>query len=224
VQERRPGGGGGGSCCGVFVGILALVATVISVTVSLLLSIIAVIELAQLALSLAACLASLVTATVHLRRCVSSHAPRNVLLDLLLLTSVTSVLAMASFDAVAAHHAGHQTSLVVSVVVVVQSVLQTGTVAVAMRRRVSSRTKLCSWRQTVALLMACNAAMWLIEVIRCAGLTTQHRPHALAVYSQLTYTSIVQVCAPVAIFHRFITVLCLLVMWKQTAVRSTTVL
>ena len=212
----------------MFVGILAVVSTVISVTVSLVLSVGDVIQLTQLVLSSLASVMSVITA-VHLCRLrhsshgADSDSQHDVLLDLLLLTSVTSVVAMASFDAVAAHHAGHQTTLVVSVVVVGQTVLQTGTVAVALRRhhgRVWSVSR-CSWRQTVALLMACNMAMWLIEVIRCAGLTTDSS-HAVAVYSQLTYRSIVRVCAPIAVFHRFITVICLLVMWKQTATHCTT--
>jgi len=224
VQDRRQGGAGGSSCCGVFVGILAVVGTVISVTVSLVLSVNDVIQLTQLVLSLSASVTSLVAAVHLCRLCQRSNtnsiSQHSVLLDLLLLTSVTSVVAVASFDAVAAHHARHQTTLVVSVVVVVQTVLQTGTVAVGLRRqhhRVWSRSR-CSWRQTVALLMACNVAMWLMEVIRCAGLTA-YSSHAAAVYTQLTYRSIVHVCAPIAVFHRFITVICLLVMWKQAAVQ-----
>jgi len=211
----------------VFVGILAVVGSVISVTVSLVLSAVDVIQLTQLVLSLSASLTSLVTAVqlCRLRRCSDTNytSQRSVLLDLLLLTSVTSVVAMASFDAVAAHHARQQTTLVVSVVVVAQTVLQTGTVAVGLRRqhyRVWS-TSTCSWRQSLALLMACNVSMWLIDVVRCAGLTT-HSSHALVVYSQLTYRSIVHVCAPIAVFHRFVTVICLLVMWKQTDIQSTT--
>jgi len=201
----------------VFVGILAVVGTVISITVSLMLSVIDIIQLTQLVLSISASLMSLVIAAQLCRRSHSS-SQHSVLLDLLLLISVTSVVAMACLDAVAAHHTAHQTTLVVSVAVIVQSVLQTGSVAVALRRqhgRVCSTSR-CSWRQTVALLIACNVALWLIEVVRCAGLTT-HSSHAVH-----AYRSIIHVCAPIAVFHRFVTVICLLVMWKQTAIRSTT--
>ena len=154
----------------MFVGILAVVGTVISVTVSLVLSITEVIQLTQLILSLSAAVMSLFTA-VHLCRLRrssdtnTSSSQHSVLLDLLLLASVTSVVAMASFDAVAAHHARQQTTLVVSVMVIVQSVLQTGTVAVGLRRhhrRVWTRSR-CSWHQTVALLMECNVAMWSVS-------------------------------------------------------------
>jgi len=130
---------------------------------------------------------------------------------------------MASFDAVAAQHAREQTTLVVSVAIVAQTVLQTGTVAVGLRRqhcRVWSTSR-CSWRQSLALLVACNVSMWLIEVVRCANLTT-HSSDALVVDTQLTYRSVVHVCAPVVVFHRFITVICLLVMWKQTETQPTT--
>jgi len=219
------GGRGGGSCCGVFVGILALVGTVVSVTVSLVLSIIDVIQLTQLVLSLAACLTSLMT-LVHVcgRRTAAAGPPRAALVDLLLLASLAGVVAMASFDALAAHDERQRTSVVVSVVVVAQSVFQTGVMAVAVRRRVSSTTsRACSWRQTVALLAACTVSMWLMEVLRCAGLTT-HSSHAVRVYTARTYHTIVLVLAPVAIFHRFVTVVCLLVMWKQTTVHTTTVL
>ena len=220
------GGRGGGSCCGVFVGILALVGTVVSVTVSLVLSIIDVIQLTQLVLSLAACLTSLMT-LVHVcgRRTAAAAPPRAALVDLLLLASLAGVVALASFDALAAHDERQRTSVVVSVVVVAQSVFQTGVVAVAVRRRVPSTTpsRACSWRQTVALLAACTVSMWLMEVLRCAGLTT-HSSHAVRVYTARTYHTIVLVLAPVAIFHRFVTVVCLLVMWKQTTVHTTTVL
>lgn len=206
----------------MFVGILAVVGTVISVTVSLVLSVGDVIQLTQLVLSLAAALTSLLAAVHVCGRRAARRADTGLVVDLLLVVSLAGVIAMACFDAMAAHDAGQRTTVVVSVVVVCQSVLQTGVVAVAGRRRQSS-SRLCSWRQTVALLMACNVAMWLMEVLRCAGLTT-HSSHALAVYTALTYRSIVLVLAPIAIFHRFITVVCLLVMWKQTVAHSTTAL
>jgi len=231
--ERRSGAG----CYGVFVGIIAVVLTVISVSVALVLSSNYIVQLTQLVLSLSASLTCLVKA-VQLcrlrgpRRPAANHQHGSLLLDLLLVSSVTGVVAMASLDAVAAHDAGHQTTLahpqstldltlVVSVVVIAQSVLQTGTVAVGLRRQ-HRPVWSCSWRQSLALLVACNASQSLCDVVRCAGLTSSDDALWVVLHSELPYRSVMHVCAPVAVFHRFVTVICLLVMCKQSDFQSST--
>ena len=228
VADRR----GGANCCGVFVGIIALVLTVISVSVSLVLSSNHIVQLTQLVLSVSASLTCVVTAVQLCRlrgprrrpAATSRQHGGSILLDVLLLSSVAGVVATACLDAVAAHDAALEqprttvdVTLVVSVVVIVQSVLQTSTVAVALRRQPRPVWS-SGWRQSLALLVACNVSQWLIDVVRCAALTTSH--DALWAHSELTYRSVVHVCAPLAVFHRFVIVVCLLVMWKRPDFQS----
>jgi len=69
----------------------------------------------------------------------------------------------------------------------------------------------------VALLTACNVALWLVDVLRCPGLSSHHHDTA-------SHRRLVLVLAPVAIFHRFISVVCLLLVWRKhtSPVHSTT--
>jgi len=124
---------GGGAGCGVFVGLLLLVGTLVSCTVSLVLAVTDVIQLTQLVLSLAAAVTSLVTCCVHVRA--QGRADRQagcVLMDTLLVVSVAGVMALGSVDALAS--AGHWLAAGVSVAVVGQSALQTGVLAAALHR------------------------------------------------------------------------------------------
>ena len=206
----------------MFVGILIVVSTFVTVSVSLVLDLPHLIQLTQFILSLVAALASFITCLHACRRRARGRAD-HVVLDVLLVGSASGVIAMSSVDALV----GRRTTggVLLSVLVVVQSLVQTGSVAAALRSRTGRLL-----RQTVALLMACTVAMCLLDVLRCAGHsphaaapTDRHRPAAV-VDQALSHRSVVLLIAPVAVLHRFITGVCLLVMWKHTPVHSTTAL
>lgn len=104
--------------------------------------------------------------------------------------------------------------LITEIIGLVQSICQTIFVLDSTRRRCSCpreyRRK--PGRQMVTFLLVSNMAMWLVNTLEKSQASA--RPMLFVFYGKWTWTLIVHISMPLAIFYRFHSTICLFEIWK----------
>jgi hypothetical protein len=240
-----------GTIPGVFFGLIVLVATVVLLVVSLVLSsngggvrssasfpiaasaaAEAMADLVRLAVSTIAAVATVIVAICLFRRAAGPDGRlctadldrgRTTINEILLIFTVTGVVAAGVFGAVAGRRSGRHYAVAGCIASVAHAAGQVVAVIAGARRGAPAGHLSKTGLQAVAFLTVCNAALWLVDALQEGGLPLSLvrdwdgvRPVAAgAVYGELSRRSLVLVCIPLAVFHRFQSVVCLATIWKR---------
>lgn len=236
----------------MFFGLIVLVATVVLLVVSLVLSSSggggvrssasfpiaasataeAIADLVRLAVSTIAAVATLIVAVCLFRRAagpdgrvcmVDFNRVRTTINEVLLIFSMTGVIAAGVFGAVAGRRSGRPFAVAGCIASVAHATGQVVAVIAGTRRGAPAGHLSRTGLQAVAFLTVCNAALWLVDALQEGGLPLSlvrdwdgNRPAAAgAIYGELSRRSLVLLCIPLAVFHRFQSVVCLVTIWKR---------
>jgi len=142
---------------------------------------------------------------------------------ILLVASLAGVLAAGIFGAVAGRRIGRPVAVAGCIASATHVAVQTVAIVAGSRRGGLSGRLTATGRQTVAFLTVCNVAVWLIDVAQEGGLRWLMRdgrdglpePSFAVDGDQLSRRVLGLVCVPLAVFHRFQSVVCLSVIWKR---------
>lgn len=148
------------------------------------------------------------------------HRKRDHLLDgILLITSLTGVFIFSVFSMIAAQFSTSDTvcGLVIAtgVLVLVQSTSQTVFILNGLRR--SARTVYHEThkpgREYITFLLVCNIGMWGINTFEF--LRYEASRSALQFYGSLPWNIVTHISMPLAIFYRFLSMVCLATVWRN---------
>lgn len=210
---------------GLFVGILVLVLTIISLILFFVLIGrpelvgLAVFEVNMCELTLYA-LSTLATIAGMIRvRELRYDGGRNLELDsILLIVSQTGMFTYSTFTVIGGHFTlERNTALVLATALasLVQTTVQTIFVLDASRRScaTASQIRRKPGREVVTFLLVANLAMWAVNTLEKSR--AESHPVQLHFYGLWAWTIITHVSMPLAIFYRFHSTVCLCEIWKR---------
>ncbi|XP_037086479.1 proton channel OtopLc-like isoform X4 [Pollicipes pollicipes] len=135
--------------------------------------------------------------------------------NILLVVAQTGVYLYASFDIIGSHFSNDLYSLGTSVMAIVQVTLQTMFILDASCRQAYRTNQLRDkpGREVVTFLLICNLAMWSITTFETSR--SDAHPNQLHFFGFWAWTIISHVSMPLAIFYRFHSTVCLCEIWKR---------
>ncbi|XP_074101203.1 proton channel OtopLc-like [Cotesia typhae] len=210
---------------GLFVGILILVLTIISLIlffvlisrselVSFAVTEVNVCELTLYGMSTVATLIGM----IQMRR-LRYDGARNLELDnILLIAAQTGMFIYSTFTIISGYFTLERNTILVLVTAlasVIQTTFQTIFILDASRRSVSSPEQIRRkpGREIVTFLLVTNLAMWAINTLEKSR--AESHPIQLHFYGLWAWTIITHVSMPLAIFYRFHSTVCLCEVWKR---------
>ncbi|XP_065333011.1 proton channel OtopLc-like isoform X1 [Cloeon dipterum] len=210
---------------GLFVGILALVLTIISLILFFVLisrpelKALAVMEVnvCELALYFAATVATLL-GMLQVRE-LRYDGSRNLELDnILLIAAQTGMFIYSTFTVIGGHFTMEKNNallLITAVASLTQTICQTMFILDASRRSCTTARQIRRkpGRQLVTFLLVANLAMWAVNTLEKSR--AESHPVQLHFYGLWAWTIITHVSMPLAIFYRFHSTVCLFDVWKR---------
>ncbi|XP_043190269.1 proton channel OtopLc-like isoform X3 [Amphibalanus amphitrite] len=207
---------------GLFLGILVLVASIISLILFFVLinkqgfkqTAIVSASMTELVLYCVTIMA-IIIGMVQIQR-LRYRSESNIELDnILLVVAQTGVYLYASFNIIGSHFSNDLTSLGTSVMAIAQVTMQTMFILDASCRQAyrSSHLRDKPGREVVTFLLICNLALWSIHVFETSR--SDAHPHQLHFFGFWAWTIISHVSMPLAIFYRFHSTVCLCEIWKR---------
>ncbi|CAL4067730.1 unnamed protein product, partial [Meganyctiphanes norvegica] len=211
---------------GLFMGILVLVLTIISLILFFVLidneelKKIAVLEANIIELSLyGVAIITGIIGMVQMRELEFVPEGDVELDNILLLIAQTGVFVYASFTVIGSHfQTGSELllPLITAIVTLTQTTVQTIFVLDASRRCCYTQDQLTRkpGREMVTFLLVCNLAMWAINTFETSR--ADAHPKQLEFYGIWAWTIISHISMPLAIFYRFHVTVCLCEIWKRS--------
>ncbi|XP_059489964.1 proton channel OtopLc-like isoform X2 [Neocloeon triangulifer] len=210
---------------GLFVGILALVLTIISLILFFVLisrpelKALAVMEvnICELTLYFSATVATLL-GMLQIRE-LRYDGSRNLELDnILLIAAQTGMFIYSTFTVIGGHFTMEKNTalvLITAIASLAQTTCQTMFILDASRRSCSSARQIRRkpGRQLVTFLLVANLAMWAVNTLEKSR--AESHPVQLHFYGLWAWTIITHVSMPLAIFYRFHSTVCLFDIWKR---------
>ena len=222
----------GGATRGLFLGIFTLVATIISMIVFFVLVerpryvhvAVAVVHAAELTLHCLAATAVLLAA-YKMRDMKFDHRRHGggaTLDEAMLVVSLVGLCLYRTFSAIAGRynhedqpHTAGSLLAASSALVLTQASMQAIFVVHALRRSAQKpyHVRAKPGREYVTFLLVCNVAAWGVATLEVPR--TRANPLAVDFYGTLAWAIITHVTAPLAVFYRFHSTVCLATIWKN---------
>ncbi|KAB7507329.1 Otopetrin-3 [Armadillidium nasatum] len=134
--------------------------------------------------------------------------------DLLLYICLPCIFLYAVFSMVPAFTYGKPLFVAVSIVQVVQAVIQTALIADGLRRCANSSNLAAKkpGRELITFLVVANVALWLLETFEIKSEEGNYYKYKF--YGKETWTLLSHMTLPLALFYRFHSSVCLVDIWK----------